>query len=306
MDAHPGRVRLVRVSGRSFFQVLPRKLRWGGLQGRSVKALRRQGRALAPGACSTSPTPPTRRSSSRWPSRSTSGRPWCSRGQHGRTACGGSPTSWPPGSRPRSLPCWARRRLLGEEEGVPHRPHAADRAGHRAPGHRASRRRRLGNPAATSSPRSASRPAMSSTTRSSPTWRRPATVGRISGWAWAIGYAGGLASLLLCFPLLKRPLLPGGCHRPRRRLRAPRGLPGRGRRSSSSLPFPRSSGCGRARRRARARPAPPVTPPSAFAACARRSRTCASTARWPASSWPRPSSRTGSPRSSPSAPSTPR
>jgi NAD+ kinase len=29
VDAHPGRVRLVRVSGRSFFQVLPRKLRWG-------------------------------------------------------------------------------------------------------------------------------------------------------------------------------------------------------------------------------------------------------------------------------------
>ena len=29
VDAYPRRVRLVRVSGRSFFQVLPRKLRWG-------------------------------------------------------------------------------------------------------------------------------------------------------------------------------------------------------------------------------------------------------------------------------------
>jgi NAD+ kinase len=36
VDAHPGKVRLVRVSGRSFFQVLPRKLRWGAskLEGR--------------------------------------------------------------------------------------------------------------------------------------------------------------------------------------------------------------------------------------------------------------------------------
>jgi UMF1 family MFS transporter len=32
-------------------------------------------------------------------------------------------------------------------------------------------------------------------------------VGRISGWAWAVGYAGGLLSLVLCYPLLKRPLL---------------------------------------------------------------------------------------------------
>ena len=29
VDAYPGPVRLVRVSGRSFFQVLPRKLGWG-------------------------------------------------------------------------------------------------------------------------------------------------------------------------------------------------------------------------------------------------------------------------------------
>jgi len=34
----------------------------------------------------------------------------------------------------------------------------------------------------------------------------PQTIGRVSGWAWAIGYAGGLASLALCFPLIKRPL----------------------------------------------------------------------------------------------------
>jgi UMF1 family MFS transporter len=35
----------------------------------------------------------------------------------------------------------------------------------------------------------------------------PATIGRVSGWAWAIGYAGGLLSLALCFPLVGRPLL---------------------------------------------------------------------------------------------------
>jgi len=34
----------------------------------------------------------------------------------------------------------------------------------------------------------------------------PATIGRVSGWAWATGYAGGLVSLALCFPLIKRPL----------------------------------------------------------------------------------------------------
>ncbi len=34
----------------------------------------------------------------------------------------------------------------------------------------------------------------------------PATIGRVSGWAWAIGYAGGLLSLALCFPLIKRPI----------------------------------------------------------------------------------------------------
>ena len=34
----------------------------------------------------------------------------------------------------------------------------------------------------------------------------PRTIGRVSGWAWAIGYAGGLLSLALCAPLIKRPL----------------------------------------------------------------------------------------------------
>ena len=34
----------------------------------------------------------------------------------------------------------------------------------------------------------------------------PSAVGRVSGWAWGVGYAGGLASLALCFPLIKRPL----------------------------------------------------------------------------------------------------
>ncbi len=34
----------------------------------------------------------------------------------------------------------------------------------------------------------------------------PATIGRVSGWAWAIGYAGGLLSLALCYPLIHRPL----------------------------------------------------------------------------------------------------
>jgi len=34
----------------------------------------------------------------------------------------------------------------------------------------------------------------------------PQTIGRVSGWGWAIGYAGGLLSLALCFPLIRRPL----------------------------------------------------------------------------------------------------
>jgi UMF1 family MFS transporter len=34
----------------------------------------------------------------------------------------------------------------------------------------------------------------------------PKTIGRVSGWAWAVGYAGGLLSLALCSPLIKRPL----------------------------------------------------------------------------------------------------
>jgi NAD+ kinase len=39
VDAHPGRVRLVRVSGRSFFQVLPRKLRWGASKLEGLEAV---------------------------------------------------------------------------------------------------------------------------------------------------------------------------------------------------------------------------------------------------------------------------
>lgn len=34
----------------------------------------------------------------------------------------------------------------------------------------------------------------------------PRTIGRISGWGWAIGYAGGLLSLTACLPLLRLPL----------------------------------------------------------------------------------------------------
>jgi UMF1 family MFS transporter len=34
----------------------------------------------------------------------------------------------------------------------------------------------------------------------------PKTIGRVSGWAWAIGYVGGLLSLALCAPLIRRPL----------------------------------------------------------------------------------------------------
>jgi UMF1 family MFS transporter len=34
----------------------------------------------------------------------------------------------------------------------------------------------------------------------------PATVGRISGWGWAIGYIGGLVCMLACQPLISRSL----------------------------------------------------------------------------------------------------
>jgi UMF1 family MFS transporter len=34
----------------------------------------------------------------------------------------------------------------------------------------------------------------------------PATVGRVSGWGWAVGYAGGLLCLIACKPLLDQPL----------------------------------------------------------------------------------------------------
>jgi MFS transporter, UMF1 family len=34
----------------------------------------------------------------------------------------------------------------------------------------------------------------------------PEKIGRVSGWAWGVGYAGGLLSLALCFPLISRPL----------------------------------------------------------------------------------------------------
>ena len=34
----------------------------------------------------------------------------------------------------------------------------------------------------------------------------PEAIGRVSGWAWGVGYAGGLLSLALCFPLISRPL----------------------------------------------------------------------------------------------------
>lgn len=34
----------------------------------------------------------------------------------------------------------------------------------------------------------------------------PETIGRVSGWAWAIGYIGGLLCLLLCMPWLQREL----------------------------------------------------------------------------------------------------
>ena len=34
----------------------------------------------------------------------------------------------------------------------------------------------------------------------------PATVGRVSGWGWAAGYAGGLLCLIACSPWIQRPL----------------------------------------------------------------------------------------------------
>jgi UMF1 family MFS transporter len=34
----------------------------------------------------------------------------------------------------------------------------------------------------------------------------PEAIGRVSGWAWGVGYAGGLLSLALCYPLISRPL----------------------------------------------------------------------------------------------------
>jgi len=34
----------------------------------------------------------------------------------------------------------------------------------------------------------------------------PKTIGRISGWAWAVGYIGGLLALALCYPWLKSEL----------------------------------------------------------------------------------------------------
>lgn len=37
----------------------------------------------------------------------------------------------------------------------------------------------------------------------------PETIGRISGWAWAVGYAGGLLSLVLAWPLISKPLKDG-------------------------------------------------------------------------------------------------
>ena len=35
----------------------------------------------------------------------------------------------------------------------------------------------------------------------------PSTVGRISGWSWGTGFVGGLCALLVCKPLLSRPLI---------------------------------------------------------------------------------------------------
>lgn len=34
----------------------------------------------------------------------------------------------------------------------------------------------------------------------------PATVGRVSGWAWAVGYVGGLLAIVLCKPFIDPPL----------------------------------------------------------------------------------------------------
>ena len=38
----------------------------------------------------------------------------------------------------------------------------------------------------------------------------PEAIGRVSGWAWGVGYAGGLLSLALCYPLISRPLRAEG------------------------------------------------------------------------------------------------
>jgi UMF1 family MFS transporter len=35
----------------------------------------------------------------------------------------------------------------------------------------------------------------------------PRTIARVSGWSWGTGFIGGLAALLACLPLLRRPLL---------------------------------------------------------------------------------------------------
>lgn len=38
----------------------------------------------------------------------------------------------------------------------------------------------------------------------------PETVGRVSGWGWGVGYAGGLLCLVVCFPWIRRPLQDAG------------------------------------------------------------------------------------------------
>lgn len=38
----------------------------------------------------------------------------------------------------------------------------------------------------------------------------PSTIGKISGWAWGTGYVGGLAALLLCYPLIVQLHDPAG------------------------------------------------------------------------------------------------
>ena len=43
----------------------------------------------------------------------------------------------------------------------------------------------------------------------------PATIGRVSGWAWAVGYVGGLSALALCYPLIGGDLKdPSGALQP--------------------------------------------------------------------------------------------